>query len=47
MSFILIALYGEADSCCEVPSDCCDDETDVIQFSADYEASIGTSLDHR
>lgn len=41
-----IALYGEADSCCEVPSECCDDETDVIQFIADYVFSISTSLDH-
>jgi len=41
-----IALYGEATSCCEVPGDCCDDETDVIQFTADYVFSLSTTLDH-
>ena len=34
-----IALFGEAESCCEVPCDCCDEETEVIQFVADYISS--------
>lgn len=42
-----IALYGEAESCCEVPMDCCDDETDVIQFRVDYLNTPQESLDHR
>jgi hypothetical protein len=42
-----IALYGEADSCCEVPDDCCDDETDLIQFSADYVITSSSSIDHQ
>jgi hypothetical protein len=41
-----IALYGDADSCCEIPSDCCDDKTDVIQFTANYLFSISTNPDH-
>ena len=40
------ALYGEADSCCEVPSDCCDDQSDVIQFTGDYVFSASTHLDN-
>ena len=42
-----IALYGEADSCCEVPMDCCDDESDVIQFRVDYLNTPQESLDHQ
>jgi len=30
------ALFGEAKSCCDSPCHCCNDETIVIQFSADY-----------
>ena len=41
-----VALFGEAKSCCEVPCDCCDDESDVIQFTADYVFSISANLDH-
>ncbi len=40
------AIDGEADSCCEVPADCCDDETDLIQFSAEYVLSPTTNVDH-
>jgi hypothetical protein len=40
------ALYGEADSCCEIPSDCCDNELDVIQFTADYVFSSSTEQDN-
>ena len=40
------ALYSDAESCCEIPSDCCDDETDVFQFTADYVFSANTPLDH-
>ena len=31
-----IAFFGEAESCCEVPCDCCAEETEVIQFDKDY-----------
>ena len=41
-----VALFGEADSCCEEPCDCCDDESEVIQFTADYVFSISANLDH-
>jgi len=40
------ALYSNADSCCQVPSDCCDDESEIIQFIADYVFSANTHLDH-
>ena len=39
------ALYGESDSCCDEPCDCCDDESEVIQFTADYLFSIN-QYDH-
>ena len=41
-----VALFGEAKSCCEVPCDCCDDESEVIQFTADYVFSVSANLDH-
>ena len=41
-----IAFFGEADSCCEVPMDCCDDESDVIQFTVDYLNTPQEGLDH-
>lgn len=31
-----VALFGEAESCCDGPCKCCDNETIIIQFSADY-----------
>lgn len=34
-----VALYGEADSCCDEPCECCDDESNTIQFIADYLSS--------
>ena len=43
-----VALYGEADSCCEDQDncECCDDESEIIQFNADYVFSISSILDH-
>ena len=35
-----VALFGEAESCCEVPCNCCDNESEVIQFTADYLLSV-------
>jgi len=34
--FYSFAIFGEAESCCDGPCHCCNDETIVIQFSADY-----------
>lgn len=31
-----MALFGEAESCCDGPCNCCHNETIIIQFSADY-----------
>lgn len=31
-----IALFGEPESCCDMPCDCCDDESDFYQLSGDY-----------
>ena len=39
------ALIGDADSCCDVPCDCCDDESEMIQFAADYLFSVHYIVD--
>lgn len=31
-----IALLGEPESCCDMPCDCCDDESDLYQLTGDY-----------
>ena len=31
-----ISLIGDAKSCCEMPCDCCSDESDLYQLKADY-----------
>ncbi len=31
-----ISLIGDAKSCCEIPCDCCSDESDLYQLKADY-----------
>ena len=31
-----ISLFGDAKSCCEMPCDCCSDESDLYQLKADY-----------
>lgn len=36
------ALYQQADTCCAIPCDCCDDETQVFQLKPDF---IGNSTD--
>jgi hypothetical protein len=30
------SVYGEAKSCCEVPCDCCSDESEFFQLQGDY-----------
>ena len=40
------AIYGEAQSCCEVPCDCCDEVSDFIQFTAEYLNSPHAILHH-
>ena len=37
-----VALFGEADSCCEIPCDCCQEESETHQLKADY---IGSSFE--
>ncbi len=34
-----IALFGDAESCCEVPCACCSDETEFIKLKLDYVSS--------
>ena len=31
-----ISLFGDAKSCCELPCNCCSDESDLYQLHADY-----------
>ena len=31
-----ISLFGEPESCCEMPCDCCDEESEVYKLSGDY-----------
>ena len=31
-----VALFGEPESCCEMPCDCCDNETELYQLTGDY-----------
>lgn len=31
-----VALFGDAESCCENPCDCCSDETETYQLDVDY-----------
>jgi hypothetical protein len=31
-----VALFGEPESCCEMPCDCCDDESELYKLSGDY-----------
>lgn len=42
-----VAIYGEAESCCEDPSDCCDDESEFIQFAAKYLNAPQENLDNK
>ncbi|MCF8235669.1 MAG: hypothetical protein K9G67_12220 [Bacteroidales bacterium] len=37
-----VSLFGEADSCCEIPCDCCHEESETHQLKADY---IGSSFE--
>jgi hypothetical protein len=41
-----VALYGEAEACCDEPCECCDDESNIIQFTADYLFSAKYDLDN-
>lgn len=34
-----VALFGNAESCCEIPCDCCDDETDFMKLDVDFVSS--------
>ena len=36
------AIFGEPESCCADVCNCCDEETETIQFQADYTFSIDT-----
>lgn len=31
-----VALFGEPESCCEMPCDCCDNESELYQLTGDY-----------
>jgi len=31
-----VSLIGDAESCCEVPCECCNDETDFMKLDVDY-----------
>jgi len=37
-----VAFFGEPDSCCEGTCECCDEETVIVQFHADYTFSTET-----
>ena len=39
------ALFGEPESCCDDVCDCCDEESETIQFLADYMFSVDKSDD--
>ncbi len=38
-----VALFGDAESCCEVPCGCCSDETDFIMLDLDF---VSSSFDY-
>ena len=38
-----IALFGDAESCCKVPCDCCSDETDFMKLDIDFVSSTFNS----
>ncbi len=40
-----IALFGEAESCCEGPCDCCSDETEHYQINVDFLQSNISNFD--
>ena len=40
-----VALFGEADSCCENPCNCCSDEVDLYQLDMDYIVSYSDFQD--
>lgn len=35
-----VSVIGDAESCCEIPCDCCNDETDFFVLNVDYIISI-------
>lgn len=41
------SIYGEAESCCEIPCNCCDNEFEFIQFTAEYLNATQENLDHK
>ena len=34
-----VALFGDAESCCEIPCNCCSDETDFMKLDIDFVSS--------
>jgi len=39
-----VSLFGQPESCCEIPCDCCDDESIVYQITDDYLFSSTTEI---